>query len=91
MLLTGVAVVIGLGLLIETQQWGYVFALIALAGFGIGGQQLALNYLVVAAYPTQVRATATERQPRPTARNTHTAWSSDWRAERPVADLAQSP
>ena len=59
MLFTGVAVVIGLGLLIETQQWGYVFALIALAGFGIGGQQLALNYLVVAAYPTQVRATAT--------------------------------
>jgi len=59
MLFTGMAVVIGLGLLIETQQWGYIFALIALAGFGIGGQQLALNYLVVAAYPTQVRATAT--------------------------------
>ncbi len=59
MLFTGLAVVIGLGLLIETQQWGYIFALIALAGFGIGGQQLALNYLVVAAYPTQVRATAT--------------------------------
>ncbi len=59
MLFTGLAVVIGLGLLIETQQWGYIFALIALAGFGIGSQQLALNYLVVAAYPTQVRATAT--------------------------------
>jgi MFS transporter, AAHS family, 4-hydroxybenzoate transporter len=59
MLFIGLAVVIGLGLLIETQQWGYIFALIALAGFGIGGQQLALNYLVVAAYPTQVRATAT--------------------------------
>ncbi len=59
MLFTGLAVVIGLGLLIEIQQWGYIFALIALAGFGIGGQQLALNYLVVAAYPTQVRATAT--------------------------------
>lgn len=59
MLVVGLFVVIGLGMLIETQQWVYIFALIALAGFGIGGQQLALNYLVVAAYPTQVRATAT--------------------------------
>ena len=33
--------------------------LIALAGFGVGGQQLALNYLVVDAYPASVRATAT--------------------------------
>lgn len=59
MLITGLVIVAGLGLLIESNQWGYIFALIALAGFGIGGQQLALNYLVVAAYPTQVRATAT--------------------------------
>ena len=59
MLITGLAIVLGLGLLIETQQWAYIFILIALAGFGIGGQQLALNYLVVAAYPTTVRATAT--------------------------------
>ena len=59
MLLVGLAVVAGLGLVIESQQWGYIFMLIALAGFGIGGQQLALNYLVVAAYPTHIRATAT--------------------------------
>jgi AAHS family 4-hydroxybenzoate transporter-like MFS transporter len=59
MLMTGLVIVAGLGLLIESHQWGYIFALIALAGFGIGGQQLALNYLVVAAYPAQARATAT--------------------------------
>jgi len=59
MLITGLVVVAGLGLFIETGQWGYIFSLIALAGFGIGGQQLALNYLVVAAYPAQIRATAT--------------------------------
>ncbi|GHG60679.1 hypothetical protein GCM10012320_35370 [Sinomonas cellulolyticus] len=38
---------------------GLVFTLIGLAGFGIGGQQLALNYLIANAYPTQLRATAT--------------------------------
>jgi len=59
MLITGLFIAVGLGILIETQQWSYIFILIALAGFGIGGQQLALNYLVIAAYPTQVRATAT--------------------------------
>lgn len=55
----GIVVAIALGLSIETAQWSMIFALIALAGFGIGGQQLALNYLVVASYPTEVRATAT--------------------------------
>ncbi|UOO89861.1 MFS transporter [Vitreoscilla massiliensis] len=55
----GIAIAIALGLVIHNQQWGVVFALIALAGFGIGGQQLVLNYLVVASYPAQVRATAT--------------------------------
>ena len=55
----GIAIAAGLGLVIGNQQWGIVFALIALAGFGIGGQQLVLNYLVVASYPVQVRATAT--------------------------------
>ena len=55
----GIAIAVGLGLVISNQQWGVVFALIALAGFGIGGQQLVLNYLVVASYPAQVRATAT--------------------------------
>ena len=55
----GIAIAAGLGLVIGNQQWGIVFALIALAGFGIGGQQLVLNYLVVASYPAQVRATAT--------------------------------
>ena len=55
----GIAIAVGLGMVISNQQWGVVFALIALAGFGIGGQQLVLNYLVVASYPAQVRATAT--------------------------------
>ena len=55
----GIAIAVGLGMVISNQQWGLVFALIALAGFGIGGQQLVLNYLVVASYPAQVRATAT--------------------------------
>ena len=59
MFASGIAIAAGLGLVIGDQQWGIVFALIALAGFGIGGQQLVLNYLVVASYPAQVRATAT--------------------------------
>lgn len=53
----GIAVAIGLGF--AGTQWGLVFALLALAGFGIGGQQLVLNYLIANAYPTQLRATAT--------------------------------
>ncbi len=57
MLATGIAVAIGLAL--AGQQWPLVFVLIGLAGFGIGGQQLALNYLIVTAYPTALRATAT--------------------------------
>ena len=35
------------------------FALAGAAGFGIGGQQIALNDLIVGAYPTALRATAT--------------------------------
>ncbi|WP_434120392.1 MFS transporter [Pseudomonas fortuita] len=57
MLATGIVVAFGLGL--AGQQWPLVFVLIGLAGFGIGGQQLALNYLIVTAYPTALRATAT--------------------------------
>lgn len=59
MLFVGIAVVFGLGTLIHSHQWIYIFMLIALAGFGIGGQQLALNYLVIQSYPSQIRATAT--------------------------------
>jgi MFS transporter, AAHS family, 4-hydroxybenzoate transporter len=59
MFICGVLIACALGLTIATQQWGMIFILIALAGFGIGGQQLALNYLVIASYPTEVRATAT--------------------------------
>ena len=58
MFICGIAIAIALGLTIQSQQWGLIFVLIACAGFGIGGQQLALNYLVVASYPTKVRATA---------------------------------
>mgnify|MGYP001806308555 CR=1 FL=1 len=57
MFLVGIGVAIGLGL--AGNSWVVVFSLIALAGFGIGGQQLVLNYLIAGAYPTQLRATAT--------------------------------
>lgn len=57
MFATGIAT--ALGLATAGQQWWLVFLLIGAAGFGIGGQQLALNYLVVSAYPTALRATAT--------------------------------
>lgn len=57
MFAVGIAVALGLGL--AGTQWPLVFTLIALAGFGIGGQQLVLNYLIATAYPTQLRATAT--------------------------------
>lgn len=53
----GIAVSVGLSL--AGANWGLVFVLIGLAGLGIGGQQIALNYLVVSAYPTALRATAT--------------------------------
>ncbi|MFH3481167.1 MFS transporter [Xanthobacter variabilis] len=57
MFMVGIAVAIGLGL--AGDRWPVVFTLIAVAGFGIGGQQLVLNYLIANAYPTQLRATAT--------------------------------
>lgn len=58
MFFCGILIAISLGLIIGSQQWGIIFFLIALAGFGVGGQQLVLNYLVVATYPTEVKATA---------------------------------
>jgi len=57
MFLVGICVALGLGM--AGDRWPAVFALIALAGFGIGGQQLVLNYLIANTYPTQLRATAT--------------------------------
>jgi MFS transporter, AAHS family, 4-hydroxybenzoate transporter len=57
MFASGVAIAILLGL--SGPNWTLVFIVIALAGFGIGGQQLVLNYLIAEAYPTQLRATAT--------------------------------
>lgn len=59
MFICGILIAAALGLSIQSQQWGLIFIFIALAGFGIGGQQLALNYLVIASYPAEVRATAT--------------------------------
>lgn len=53
----GIALSVGLGL--AGSNFAVVFVLIGLAGFGVGGQQLALNYLIANAYPTQLRATAT--------------------------------
>ncbi|CAI3805325.1 MFS transporter [Pseudarthrobacter sp. MM222] len=55
----GAGIVIALGLGLAGSNFALVFILIGLAGFGIGGQQLALNYLIANAYPTQLRATAT--------------------------------
>ncbi|BCW68761.1 sugar transporter [Arthrobacter sp. NicSoilB4] len=55
----GAGIVIAIGLGLAGSNFALVFVLIGLAGFGIGGQQLALNYLIANAYPTQLRATAT--------------------------------
>lgn len=53
----GIATTLGLGL--AGDSWGLVFALLAVAGFGVGGQQLVLNFLVANTYPTRLRGTAT--------------------------------
>jgi len=58
MFATGIIVSLGLSVIIPQQQWSEIFFLIALTGFGVGGQQLALNYLLVTTYPTHIRATA---------------------------------
>lgn len=57
LLVLGIAIAIGLAY--AGTSWGLVFTLAGAAGLGIGGQQIALNYLVVGAYPTTLRATAT--------------------------------
>ena len=55
----GCGVALSVGLSLAGTSFPLVFALLALAGFGVGGQQLALNYLIANAYPAQLRATAT--------------------------------
>lgn len=57
MFAVGIAVALGLGF--AGHNWTLVFVLMGAAGFGVGGQQIALNYLIVGAYPTALRATAT--------------------------------
>lgn len=57
--LFALGVLVSLGLSLSGSNWALVFLLIGAAGLGIGGQQIALNYLVVSAYPTSLRATAT--------------------------------
>lgn len=57
MFMIGIAVCAGLAL--ANSNWTLVFVLIAAAGFGIGGQQIALNYLISSTYPTELRATGT--------------------------------
>lgn len=54
-----IGIAVALGLSAAGQNWTLVFVLAGAAGFGIGGQQIALNYLIVGAYPTALRATAT--------------------------------
>lgn len=58
-LMFAIGIVVALGLSAAGQNWTLVFVLAGAAGFGIGGQQIALNYLIVGAYPTALRATAT--------------------------------
>jgi len=60
----GIVVALGLGLasnlasnLAGNTQWALVFFLIGAAGVGIGLPQIALNYVVIEAYPTELRAT----------------------------------
>lgn len=53
----GIAVCIGLFLSGDLWLWVFIFA--GLAGLGIGGQQIVLNYLIAKVYPTNLRATAT--------------------------------
>ncbi|WP_207885578.1 MFS transporter [Pseudomonas sp. 30_B] len=57
--LFALGVLVSLGLSLSGDNWVLVFLLVGAAGLGIGGQQIALNYLVVSAYPTSLRATAT--------------------------------
>jgi AAHS family 4-hydroxybenzoate transporter-like MFS transporter len=57
--LFALGVLVSLGLSLSGSNWALVFLLVGAAGLGIGGQQIALNYLVVSAYPTSLRATAT--------------------------------
>jgi AAHS family 4-hydroxybenzoate transporter-like MFS transporter len=59
MALLALGIAISVGLSYAGTAWGLVFVLAGAAGLGIGGQQIALNYLVVGAYPTGLRATAT--------------------------------
>lgn len=55
----GLGIAVALGLAVSGTNWTLTFVLIALAGLGIGGQQLVLNYLIAETYPTQLRGTAT--------------------------------
>ena len=57
MFATGIAVCLGLAA--SGTNWTIIFVLIAAGGFGIGGQQIALNYLIMSVYPTNLRATGT--------------------------------
>lgn len=53
----GIAVCLGLAT--AGDNWSLVFLLVGAAGFGVGGQQIALNYLIANVYPTSLRATGT--------------------------------
>ncbi|QET91883.1 aromatic acid/H+ symport family MFS transporter [Roseomonas mucosa] len=55
----GLGVALCIGLAKSGENWTMVFILIAASGFGIGGQQIALNYLVSGIYPAELRATGT--------------------------------
>ena len=57
--LFGLGIGLSVGLANSGTNWTMVFILAGLAGLGIGGQQIVLNYMVAEAYPTTLRATAT--------------------------------
>jgi AAHS family 4-hydroxybenzoate transporter-like MFS transporter len=56
MCIIGIAICAGLSAV--GTNWTMVFVLLAGASFGIGGQQLVLNYVISDTYPTELRATA---------------------------------
>ncbi|MCW2241459.1 MFS transporter [Azospirillum canadense] len=53
----GIAVCLALATV--SDNWTLTFVLVGATGFGVGGQQIALNYLIATVYPTSLRATGT--------------------------------
>ncbi|MBP6346331.1 MFS transporter [Neisseriaceae bacterium CLB008] len=59
MAMFGLGIAVCFGLYFSGNLWFWVFVFAGLAGLGIGGQQIVLNYMVAKIYPTNLRASAT--------------------------------